>query len=112
MKEMISRFNKCAFYSDDDKSIVECYCESFSYGRCVNDGGVNPEICEAMNCCYEQTEDDARLDCFSRFRDRLTGRHFDLQGDEIQESCIASGKSSDQCDCDIHGLSNCVGVGN
>ena len=108
-EEMISRFNECSFNSDDDKSIVQCYCESFSYGRCVNRGVNYPDYCEAMNCCYEQTEDDARLECFTtRFRDSMTGFDFYWSRDEIQESCVASGRSSDQCECDIQGLSNCV----
>ncbi len=107
-EEMISRFTKCSFNSGDDKSIVECYCDSFSYGRCVNRGVGNPDYCKAMHCCYEQTEDDARLNCFSRFRDAWTGVEFYNNQDAIQESCVASGKSSDQCKCDIQGLSNCV----
>ena len=109
-EEKISRFNECSFNSDSGKSIVECYCESFSYGMCVNYGRIYPHVCEAMNCCFEQTEDDARLDCFTtRFRDPGTGFGFYLSRDTIQESCVASGRSSDQCKCDIHGLSNCVG---
>jgi hypothetical protein len=69
-----------------------------------------------MNCCFGQTEDDARLDCFTtHFRTDgfpSTGREFYWSREEIQESCVASGKSSDQCKCDIQGLSNCVkGIG-
>jgi hypothetical protein len=109
-EEKTSRFNECSFNSDGDKSIVQCYCESFSYGLCVNWGVGFPDYCEAMNCCFGETEDDARLDCFSRFRDRRTGFYFYNYSDEIQESCVASGRSSDQCKCDILGLSNCVGV--
>ena len=30
--DMVSRFNECSFNSDSDKSIVQCYCESFSHG--------------------------------------------------------------------------------
>ena len=92
---------------------MQCYCESFSYGRCVNYGVAYPDDCEAMHCCYEQTEDDARLDCFTtRFRVNGwgaggTGWDFYNHRDAIQESCVAS-KSSDQCKCDIQGLSNCV----
>ncbi len=105
-EEMISRFNECSFNSDGDKSIVQCYCESFSYGQCVNRGVAFPVLCEAMNCCFEQTEDDARLDCFTtRFKSTAFYNHY---RDTIQESCVASGRSSDQCKCDIHGLSNCV----
>ena len=108
-EEMISRFNECSFDSSDNKSIVQCYCESFSYGRCVNNGVANPDICEANICCFEQTEDDARLDCFTtRFRHGMTGLDFHSARNELQESCVASGKSSDQCKCDIQGLSNCV----
>jgi hypothetical protein len=110
-EEVISRFNECSFNSGDDKSIVQCYCESFSYGLCVNYGFFypQPEICEAMNCCFEQTEDDSRLDCFTaQFRHGATGYQFHRLRDELQESCVASGKSSDQCKCDIQGLSNCV----
>jgi hypothetical protein len=107
-EEMISRFNECSINSDSNKSIVQCCCKSFSYGKCVNDGLRSPDMCEAMNCCYEQTEDDARLDCFSRFRGGSTGLEFHRARDAIQERCIASGKSSDQCKCDIQGLSNCV----
>ncbi len=110
-EEMISRFNECSFNSANEKSIVQCYCESFSYGRCVNNGVAFPDLCEANICCFEQTEDNARLDCFSRFRDEFTGRGFRNNRDTIQEGCVASGKSSDQCKCNIHGLSNCVGVG-
>jgi len=63
-----------------------------------------------MNCCFGETEDDARLDCFTtRFRTLYTGWDFHNYRETIQESCVASGKSSDQCKCDIHGLSNCVG---
>jgi len=108
-EEMISRFNECSFNSDGDKSIVECYCESFSYALCVNRGVANPDLCEAMNCCWEQTEDDARLECFTtRFRFVHTGSYFYNYRDAIQESCVASGKSGDQCKCDIQGLSNCL----
>jgi hypothetical protein len=110
MEEITSRFNECSFGSENDKSIVQCYCESFSYGLCANFGMTYPDVCEAMNCCWEQTEDDSRLDCFSRFRDGLTGWDFYHNLDTIQESCVASGRSSDQCKCDIQGLSNCVGV--
>jgi len=112
--EMVPRFNECSLNSDDDKSIVQCYCESFSYGLCVNLGAKYPDLCEANICCYEQTEDDARLDCFTtRFRDTWTGFYFSYFGysDAIQETCIASGKSSHQCKCDIQGLSSCLGVG-
>ncbi len=111
-EEMTSRFNECSFNSDSDKSIVQCYCESFSYGECVNNGVARPDLCEAMNCCFGETEDDARLDCFSRFRDGWAGIEFYNHRDAIQESCVASGKSGDQCKCDIEGLSNCVGEGN
>ncbi len=108
-EEAVSRFNECSFNSDSDKSIVQCYCESFSYGLCVNLGLMYPNFCEAMNCCWGQTEDDARLDCFTtRFRTDGTGFYFYNQRDELQDSCVASGRSSDQCKCDIHGLSNCV----
>ena len=110
-QEMISRFNECSFNSGNDKSIVQCYCESFSYKRCVNNGVKYPDYCEAMNCCFGETEDDARLDCFSRFRHGdgdTTGEDFYYRRDEIQESCVASGKSSDRCKCDIQGLSRCV----
>jgi hypothetical protein len=107
-EEMVSSFNECSFNSDSGKSIVQCYCESFTYGNCVNNGVGRPELCEANICCYEQTEDDARLDCFSRFRDGLTGWDFYHNRDTIQESCVASGRSSDQCKCDILELSNCV----
>jgi hypothetical protein len=105
---IISRFNECSLNSDSSKSIVECYCESFSYGLCVNDGVADPDLCEANICCDGQTEDAARLDCFSRFRGRETGSQFYKNSDAIQESCVASGKSSDQCKCDIQGLTNCV----
>jgi hypothetical protein len=109
-EEVISRFNECSFNSDSDKSIVQCYCESFTYGRCVNQGVMYPDYCEAMNyCCFEQTEDDARLDCFTtRFKGWYTGSDFYSNSYTIYESCITSGKSSDQCKCDIQGLSNCV----
>ncbi len=108
-EEMISRFNKCSFDSDSGKSIVQCYCESFSYGQCVTYGVMYPNICEANFCCFEQTDDDARLDCFTtRFRDGRTGVGFYRFRDTIQESCVASGRSSDQCRCDVQGLSNCV----
>ena len=40
----------------------------------------------------------------------MTGSGFHYLRDELQESCVASGKSSDQCKCDIQGLSDCVGV--
>ena len=54
-------------------------------------------------------QDDARLDCFSRFRDILiTGSDFYYLRDELQQSCVASGISSDQCKCDIQGLTKCV----
>jgi hypothetical protein len=111
-EEMISRFNECcSFNSDSGKSIVQCYCESFSYGVCVNHGVAIPDYCEAMNCCFGETEDDARLACFTtRFRTLGTGFYFYNHRDTIQESCVASGRSSDQCKCDIQGLSNCVGV--
>ncbi len=109
-QEMVSRFNECSFNSENDKSIVECYCESFTYRQCVNFGIAFPVYCEAMNCCWEQTEDGARLDCFTtQFRSEYTGSGFYFNRDTMKESCIASGKSSDQCKCDIHGLSNCVG---
>jgi hypothetical protein len=107
-QEMASRFKECAFNSEGDKSIVQCYCDSFSYGLCVNYGVAYPDTCEAMNCCWEQTEDDARLDCFSRFRNEVTGNGFYWRHEELQESCVASGRSSDKCKCDIHGLSYCV----
>jgi hypothetical protein len=108
-EEMVSRFSECAFNSENDKTIVQCYCESFSYGECVNNGVGRTDLCEANICCYEQTEDDARLDCFTtRFRTDLTGWDFYHNRDTIKESCIASGRSSDQCKCDIHGLTNCV----
>ena len=108
-EEMISQFNKCSFNSDSDKSIVECYCESFSYGQCVNDGVAQPDLCEANFCCDGQSEDGARLDCFSRFRiDWWTGSGLSQNRDTIQESCVANGRSSDQCKCDIQGLTNCV----
>ena len=108
-EERISRFNECSFNSDSNKSIVQCYCQSFGYGQCVNYGAAISDLCEAMNCCWEQTEDDARLDCFTtRFRHGSTGFDFYSARDTIQESCVASGRSSDQCKCDIHGLSNCV----
>jgi hypothetical protein len=107
--EMISRFNECSFNSDGDKSIVECYCESFIYRQCVNYGIDLPVHCEAMNCCFGETEEDARMDCFTnRFRVGLTGWKFHNARDIIHESCVASGKSSDQCKCDIQGLSNCI----
>jgi hypothetical protein len=109
-EDIISRFNECSFNSDNDKSIVQCYCESFAYGECVKYGVGNPDLCEAMNCCWEQTEDDARLECFTnRFRIGSTGYDFYNHRDTIQESCVASGRSSDQCKCDIQGLTNCVG---
>jgi hypothetical protein len=107
---MISRFNECSFNSDSDKSIVQCYCESFTYGRCVNQGVMYPDYCEAMNyCCFEQTEDDARLDCFSHFRNWSTGWEFHNARDIIQESCISGGRSSDNAsvismDCRIVSL--------
>ncbi len=107
-KEMLSRFNECSFNSGDDKSIVQCYCESFAYGHCVNWGVSISNYCEAMNCCWEQTDDVARLDCFSRFRTPDTGREFHGFLDQIEESCVASGKSIDQCKCDFWGLSDCV----
>ncbi len=107
-EEMTSRFNECSFNSDSGKSIVECYCESFSYAQCVNYGVEYPELCEANICCDGQTEDDARLDCFSRFRGGWTGYDFYYYRDAVQESCVASGRSSDQCNCGIHGLSYCV----
>ena len=107
-EEIISRFNECAFNSGNDKSIVQCYCDSFSYGRCVEYGVAFPDLCEANICCDGQTEDDARLDCFSRFRDVNTGFGLYLYRDTFQESCISGGRSSDQCKCDIQGLSNCV----
>ena len=101
--------SSCSFNSDSGKSIVECYCESFGYGMCVNYGVGRTDLCEAMHCCYEQSEDDARLDCFTtRFKHWSTGSGFHNARDTIQESCVASGRSSDQCKCDIHGLSNCV----
>ena len=109
-EEMIPRFNECSFSSGSGKSIVQCYCESFSHVLCVNHGVFYPDLCEAMNCCYGETEDDARLDCFSRSRNWRTGHYFYNYRDTIQESCVASGRSSDQCKCDIHGLSNCVDV--
>ena len=43
-EEVKSRFNECSFNSDSDKSIVQCYYESFSYGLCVNDGVNNPVL--------------------------------------------------------------------
>ena len=107
-KEMLSRFNECSFNSGDDKSIVQCYCESFSYGHCVNWGVVSTNYCEAMNCCWEQTDDVARLDCFTRFRTPDTGREFRGFLEQIEESCVASGKTIDQCKCDFWGLSHCV----
>lgn len=113
--EMISSFNDCSFNSGGDKSIVQCYCESFRYGLCVNYGTRwedFPDYCESMNCCFEQTEDSGRLNCLNRFSRYSTGDGFYRSRDTIQESCVASGKSSDQCKCEIQGLSNCLyGIG-
>jgi hypothetical protein len=58
--------------------------------RLHNDGVANPDWCEAMNCCFEQTEDDARMDCLSRYGATLG--YLDSARDTIQESCVASGK--------------------
>jgi hypothetical protein len=78
-EEAVSRFNECSFNSNGDKSRRQinrgvCYCESFSYRLCVNLGVGYPDLCEANFCCDEQTEDDAILDCFSRFRNDVTGK--------------------------------------
>ncbi len=113
--DMISSFNDCSFNSGGDKSIVQCYCESFRYGLCVNKGTRwedFPDYCESMNCCFEQTDDSGRLNCLNRFSRDSTGDGFYRSRDTIQEGCIASGKSSDQCKCEIQGLSNCLhGIG-
>jgi hypothetical protein len=108
-EQALSKFNECNINSDGGKSIFECYCDTFGYRYCANYGEKSPNLCKALTCCLEQADDIGRLDCFQRYRDNnYTGRPLSVDSETIQESCVASGKSKDQCNCDIAALTNCV----
>ncbi len=112
-EEIQSLFRECSFNSDGSKSIVQCYCDSYTFGKCVNYGVEYPNLCEAMNCCYEQSEDTEKIKCFSRFTIDFPSTFGTVYGlyenkRSVKEDCIASGQSSDKCKCDIDGLARCA----
>ena len=104
-KETLSTFQECR---SGAKSTLQCYCETFTYNVCKNYALAYKNTCDVMNCCFGQTDDTSRMECFFKYDSRLDGSLLAGYQDTLIETCVDSGKSNYACSCDIKGITQCL----